>query len=168
MSDGASKSKPLTFRDEVIAMADAGDVNGVVDALASDLGVVFTGNEKPELVRRVLAAHANAGGPAAVINAVLGQMLAFDAELLLWSQTRIRRELRHDAKRENYFAGPSEGLINDEFPRLARLEDRVILMAKTIATVQHTLAISQPAAPKSKRGKIVRIDGLDRAEAANG
>ena len=162
------KTKPPSIRDEVLAMADSGDVNAVVDALSTDLGMMFTGTEKPELVRRVIAAHADAGGPGAVINAVLGQMLVFDAELLLWSQARIRAEMRHDAKREKYLAGPSEGLVNEEFPRLARLEDRVILMAKALATVQHTMAISQPTAVPSKRGKVVRLDSLDRAETAHG
>lgn len=163
-----TKTKPPSIRDEVLAMADAGDVNAVVDALSSDLGMAFIGNEQPELVRRVLAAHANAGGPAAVINAVLGQMLAFDAELLLWCQTRIRAEMRHDARREKYLAGPSEGLANEEFPRLARLEDRVILLAKAFATIQHTLTISQPVPVQGKRGKVVRLDSVTRAEAAHG
>ncbi|MEI6235577.1 MAG: hypothetical protein WCT04_21185 [Planctomycetota bacterium] len=162
------KTKPLSIRDEVLAMADAGDVNGVVDALSTDAGMAFIGNEKPELVRRVIQSYADNGGPAGVINAVLGQMLAFDAELLLWSQARIRQEMRHDARSEKYLLGPSEGLVNEEFPRLARLEDRVILLAKTVATVQHTLALSQPAQKPNGRGKVVRIDSMSRAEAANG
>ncbi len=162
------KTKPLSIRDEVLAMADAGDVNGVVDALASDAGMAFIGNEKPELVRRVIQSHADSDGAAGVINAVLGQMLAFDAELLLWSQARIRQEMRHDAKREKYLLGPSEGLANEEFPRLARLEDRIILLAKTVATVQHTLALSQPAHKTNGRGKVVRLDSVARVETANG
>ena len=163
-----TKSKQMSPREEILALADNGDVNSVVDALSTEIGLVFTGDEKPELVRRAIAAHADAGGPGAVINAVLGQMLAFDAELLLWSQARIRSEMRHDAKREKYLAGPSEGLVNEEFPRLARLEDRVLLLAKAFATIQHTLSIGQPLAAKSKSGKVVRLDSLDRAEAAHG
>lgn len=163
-----SKTKPPSIRDEVLAMADAGDVNAIVDALSTDMGMVFIGNEKPELVRRVIQTHSDNGGPAGVINAVLGQMIAFDAELLLWSQARIRREMRHDAKRETYLAGPSEGLVNEEFPRLARLEDRVILLAKAFATIQHTLTISQPVPVQAKRGTVVRLDSMTRAEAAHG
>ncbi|MEI6233310.1 MAG: hypothetical protein WCT04_09670 [Planctomycetota bacterium] len=163
-----TKTKPPSIRDEILAMADAGDVNGVVDALSIDMGMVFIGNEKPELVRRVIQTHADNGGPAGVINAVLGQMLAFDAELLLWSQARIRREMRHDARSEKYLAGPSEGLVNEEFPRLARLEDRVILLAKAFATIQHTLTIREATVEPKRRGKVVRLDSVARAEVANG
>ncbi len=62
--------------------------------------------------------------------------------------------------------GPSENLIKDDLPRLARLEDRVVQLSKTIATVAHTLTIREAPVSKLKtRSNIVSIDSLKRGVA---
>ncbi|MEI6234009.1 MAG: hypothetical protein WCT04_13215 [Planctomycetota bacterium] len=168
MSSTGSRSKPKqpTIRDHVIALADNGDMNGVVDALASDVGIVFDDKEKAELIRASINAHTSQRGTAGLIDAVLAQALSFDAELLLCCQARIRSDMKHDAKRRGYLMGPSENLIEEDLPRLARLEDRVIMLSKTIATVKHTLAIREaPIAKPAARGKIIRMDSVQRGVA---
>lgn len=168
MPSNGSRSKPKqpTIRDHVIALADKGDMNGVVDALASDVGIVFDDKEKSELIRAAINAHTAQSGSAGLIDAVLAQALTFDAELLLCCQARIRSDMKHDAKRRGYLMGPSENIVAEDLPRLARLEDRVILLSKTIATTKHTLAIREAPITKPKvRGKIIKMDSIQRGVA---
>ena len=162
------KPKLPSSRDEVVAMADAGNLNGVINALASELSMNFIGDEKSELLRRAIKARADSGGPANVIEAVLGQMIAFDAELLLWCQTRVRKEITHDANRGLFDAGPSEGIVTEELPRLSRIEDRLITLAKAYSTIQHTLALSQPTGREQNRSNIIQMPSVKAAEAAHG
>ncbi len=162
---GTTQSQP-TIRDQVLAMADRGDMNGVVDALASDLGYVFDDKEKPELVRAAINANAAQSGTAGIIDAVLGQALTFDAELLLCCQARIRSAMKHDSKRCGYLMGPNENIIEEDLPRLARLEDRIVMLSKTIATVKHTLSIREaPITKPKRRGNIIPINSVQRGVA---
>jgi len=168
VSTAGTKKVTPTIRDKVFALVNKGDLNGVVDVLATEVGYAFSEKEKPELIRAAINAHSAQGGTAGIIDAVLGQALAFDAELLLCCQARIRHDIQHDSKRRGFLMGPSANLVEDDLPRLARLEDRVIQLSKTIATVKHTLAIRDVPITKPKaRGNIIKMVSVRRG-VANG
>ncbi len=140
------QSQALSARDQVVEMASNGDLQALVGAFASDLGQFVEHEEKAALIQRALEAHQNQGGAPAVIEAVLSAMIQFDAQFLFCCQARIAEATKTHAQHAGYLAGPPPDVVEHELTRLARIEDRLVSLAKSYATIQHTLSISTPQA----------------------
>jgi hypothetical protein len=172
------RGQGLSAREQIIRMAAEGNLAGLIDAYTSDLAVFIENEEKAKLIQQALEAHKAKGGTPAVIEAVLAAMIEFDSQFLFVCQSRITEQMKAQTKQAGYLAGPPSQVVEDELPRLARIQDRILVLAKSYGTVMHTLAIATPqaAAAGARRrltGRVVPLHpvndtGRNVQEAAGG
>lgn len=109
---------------------------------------IFTGELDTTSVRRQLdrlreMITASSVDTAELIELLIGRMLRFDANLLFRVQLQIDRGLRrHDQHAERPADDPL-AVAEDALPVLAKIEDRVLDVARTYGRLRHLLELGR-------------------------
>lgn len=157
----AARPKSETTFDVLNRQAAAGDIAGMMETLLQDGGLV-NGQRKGEYIQATAAAAAK--NCPQMIDDVLAMSIANTAELLMRATYMAKVKM---ASEDKHATGPFTANIPTEvaevdLPRITRLEDRLVALAKARATILHTCRL----ADTSTDSRIVKLHDGPRAVAS--
>ena len=157
----AGKKIESTF-DVMNRQAAAGDIVGLMNTLVNDGHGVAQGERKGELIQAATAAAAK--NCPRMIDAVLAMSIANTTELLMRATFMAKVKMMSGDKHSGPFtAGIPQEVADHDLPRITRLEDRLIALAKARATILHTCRLVDQPLPN---GRIIKLHDGQRALAS--
>ncbi|MBI3832490.1 MAG: hypothetical protein HY291_23400 [Planctomycetes bacterium] len=124
-------------------MAAAGKLHELIEEFTDGYNAeIYKANEKMEFLRQALSASAKKN-PAGVAAALIERCLEFDALLLVRTQMMVRAKMEPWDRRKNDLESPPAEVVREDLPRLVALEDRIVMLAKALATIQHVGSLAQ-------------------------
>lgn len=163
------KQRTLSPRGKILRAVQRGDVDVVIQFLATPDDLFMDQAERHAALREVIQKNAAKGLPA-LIESVLSTALTLDAEVLAIQQLTIRRMLNEGARRYGAEAA-TRCVPTEELDRLTRIENHVTGLAKCVATIRHVLAVTQDAealkAGRSAKRQATHLRLVDEQVAAH-
>jgi hypothetical protein len=137
------RKAPPAFVNVLQQLARTGDLAGLVRQLDGDS--FYTITEKMSAIRQALQNTAANDMPG-LMEQAYREMLTFTMELLIRAQHAARRTISAiDGSNRIMNQAIDTEVVNQQLPVIEKLQQQVLTLSRTYASIQHTLAMSKPA-----------------------
>lgn len=139
--------------------AEAGDFAGIIAEIDPDCLVGSMDREQAQKEFRV-AIDALSNDPARLIDGLFGQMLRFQAVLLLRAQSHVEKLIQQTDQQSSY-RGDLPAVVADTWlPRVSRIQAEIRATARDMATVRHAMSLADkgPLETRKRSDRVVPID----------
>jgi hypothetical protein len=136
----APDPKKIPLETQLVNAAEAGDLDTLFELLAQGRGLYKY--RYPAYLRHAQGVVADRGS-GVLLDTLLRRMVQYDAEFLLRAQFGITQSIRSMDAQFGLQGGLPQDVVEEGLPRLVRIEDRLLLLARTYATIKHLLNVAE-------------------------
>ena len=139
--------------------AEAGDFAGIIAEIDPDCLVGSMDREQAQKEFRT-AIDALSNDPARLIDGLFGQVLRFQAVLLLRAQSHVEMLIQQTDQHSSY-RGDLPAVVTDTWlPRISKIQAEIRATARDMAAIRHTMSLADkgPLEARKRSDRVVRID----------